>query len=367
MGRVLAEPLVSRERFPQFDNSGVDGYAVGCEADACGGARLRLVGASHAGAPRTAKLAQGDAVRVLTGAMVPEGAYGVAMQEDVVLDGGDVILTEAVGEGRHIRRAGDDFVEGASLLEAGSVVGPGALALLAAQGVAEVAVWARPAACVLVTGDELVDADSTPPLGGVRDSNGPMLEALIERDGCILAASARVPDTAERTRRALAEAAARSDIVVCAGGASVGDRDFVPGAVAELGEVHFHRVAIRPGKPVLMGTIGRCVVFALPGNPASAFVTYTLFVRECIFRLAGRADSEPRWVSLPHRSAHAESDRDDFVRSRFVSADMDEGTEAVFEQGSFGVRSLATADALVRFAANEAHKPGRTCRTLPLS
>ena len=366
LGRVLARPLEAHERYPLFDNSAVDGYAVGCAQDSVAGAALRVVGASQAGAPRTAALARGECVRVLTGAMVPDGTFGIAMQEDVSLGNGAATLGLPVKAGRHIRRAGDDFFEGAVLLDAGSVLGAGAAALLACQGVAEVGVWGRPNAAVLVTGDELVDPDGPLPRGGVRESNGPMLAALLRGDGCGEIEVLRVPDSLEATVAAMARAVGTADLVVCAGGASVGDRDFVPEAVRRLGEIVFHGVSIRPGKPVLWGHVGQTGVFALPGNPASTFVTYALFVREAVRRLAGWSEPRPRWVSLPFWSAHEAVARDDFVRVRFRSSQLDEGTECVGEQGSFGVCSLARADALVRVPSGTRHTPGEPRPTLIL-
>lgn len=365
VGRVLRSGLAARSAYPRFDNSAVDGYAIGHGEDAAPGSGLRLLGAAAAGDAPMDGIERGTCVRILTGAAVPGGTWAVAMQEDVDVVGAAVTLGGRVRKGDNIRRAGEDYAEGVELLAAGSRIGPGTLALFAEQGVAEVEVWARPRVGILSTGAELVDASEEPPPGCLRDSNGPMLAALVARFGGHVIGVRRCGDTLEATEDALASLAQECDVVLTAGGVSVGDRDHVPAAVAALGEVVAHGVRVKPGKPVLAGTVGRCLVLGLPGNPASAFVAFHLFARELLRAVSGEVASALEWRPLPFASDRSAGDRDEFVRCVWANGAKG-GLVPAGEQGSFGVRSLAMATHLVRLEAGRPGSPGTPRPTLEL-
>lgn len=366
VGRVLCLQVTASEPYPRFDNSAVDGYAVGSEVDARVGAQLTAGGVVGAGDAPPSSIAPGSAVRLLTGAPTPNGTWGVAMQEDVDVEQGRIVLRTGCAHGAHIRRRGDDYEAGTPLLAEGDVVNPGAIALLAEQGVAAVEVWARPRVGILTTGAELVDPSESPPPGCLRDSNGTMLRALATAFGGDPVAVRRCGDTVDETREALEALAATCDLVVTAGGVSVGDRDCVPAAVKSLGEVLVHGVGLKPGKPLLAGKIGSCAIFGLPGNPASAFVGFHLFVREALNIASGRPSPKLPWFQLPFFADRSAQGRDEFVRCEWTVIDGVRGTRPVGGQGSFGLRSLAAADCLVWLARNQSVAEGGVHPTLML-
>ena len=365
-GRVCRGSIAAREDYPHFDNSAVDGYAVGWPEDAVAGARLTLDVRIAAGSPPHGALRRGAAARVLTGSVVPEDAFAVVMQEEVCVESDAIVLGEVAVEGQHIRRAGDDFFTGSPLLATGDRLGAGAIALLASQGLVQVEVYERPTVAVLTTGDELVPHGQEPRPGCLRDSNGPMLAVLARSAGADRAFVAHVPDDREATREAIVSLSESHDVLLCAGGASVGDRDHIPSLVAELGDIVFHGVGIRPGKPVLMGRIGPCTVFGLPGNPGSAFVTFELFSREAIARLGGAAKPEPLWVEAALDGDAKATNRDDFLRCSWVGETERPTVRPAGIQGSFGIRSLAHAQCLARIPAGRACRPGSIVSVLPL-
>lgn len=283
LGRWLATPLVARRTQPAADLSAMDGYAV--RADDLAGP-WRVVGESAAGHPYAGVVARGEAVRIATGAVMPTSADAVIIQEDCARDGDALraVAGPAVA-GRHIRRVGLDFRVGDAVLPAGVRVGPAQLALALSAGAAEVAVARRPRVMVVEGGDELAAPGEDLPAHRIPASNGAMVAAMI--DG--LADVTRRGPVADRVE-ILAEAldAADADVVVTSGGASVGDHDLVQPALALLGaEVAFWKVAIRPGKPLLVARRGGQVILGLPGNPVSSLVTAHLFLLPVLRRLAG--------------------------------------------------------------------------------
>lgn len=357
--RVLAETVVADAPCPSFDNSAVDGYAVGHAEDSQAGVRLRLAGRVRAGdPPRAEPIALGSCVRIFTGAPVPEHTWGIAMQEEVeTLDEETIVLRGEVREGQHIRRAGSDIAEGEVVLEAGERIQAGHVALLATLGIPQPSVRTRVPLALLTTGDELVGAAEQPEPGQIRDSNGPMLFASATRLGCEVSAPAHVQDSGEELEAALRKAAASHRVIVMTGGASVGEHDFAPSVAARLGEVMFHGVAIRPGKPILFAAIGESALFALPGNPAATFVGFHLFVRECLAGLQ-RERYRPRWIPVRLMDEHRTRERDDFLRASLDWSRTPPEARLAREQGSFALRSLAEAECLVRVPAGVCHRPG---------
>lgn len=357
-GRVLAEEVVAEERYPRFDNSSVDGYALPFAAEA--GARAPLAGVAPAGQAFEGRF--DGAVRVLTGAPIPEGTYGVVMQEDVSRDGDAIVLREAVARNAFVRRAGSDVAKGETLLSPGVRLSAGGVALAASQGLADLAVADAVRCRVVTTGDEVVDFAETPSGAQIRDTNAPMMTLQARSAGCEVE-HVRVVDDEDALREALG---GDFDLILVAGGASVGDRDFLPGAVARLGEVVFHGVRMRPGKPILFGRIGPAWVFGLPGNPASAFVGFELFVREAVGRLLGCLRPEPRWTEAVFGEDRKAVGREDFARVVLRELDGTPVATPVGEQGSFGLRSLAFADGLARLPADRDVRRGERVPVLLL-
>ncbi len=294
-GRVLAAGVTSHVNVPGFDRAAMDGYAVRA-ADTGPPGELVVVGHALPGRPFAGELRPGQAVRIMTGAPLPTGADAVVMVERTELNGDAVRVCEAVAAGRNVGRAGEDVAAGREVLSAGRLLRPQDVGLLAAVGVGTVSVVRRPRVAIVVTGDELLPPGSLPEGFRIVDSNSPMLAALTARDGGVVPPVRRVSDHFEAVRDALADAAATADLVLVSGGTSVGSEDHAPRAVASLGELAIHGVAVKPAKPVGVGFLPT-PVFLLPGNPVSCLCAYDLFAGRVVRRLGGRP-----W-GFPHRSA----------------------------------------------------------------
>ncbi|HTT71304.1 MAG TPA: gephyrin-like molybdotransferase Glp [Anaeromyxobacteraceae bacterium] len=302
-GRALAEDLVAPRPLPPFDSAQMDGYAL-CAADAPrAGARLEVAFEVFAGARAPPPLPRGVCCRVFTGAPVPKGADAVEMQEEVVRRGATARFRRAAERGRFVRLAGSDVAQGKVVLHAGRVVDPGAVGMAAALGRTELAVHRRPRVGLLATGDEMVPVDRAPEPGQLVDSNSHALAAACLEAGALPVLLPIARDEPAALRAAIA-ACEGLDALVSTGGVSVGQKDFMRAALTAAGtRLVFWRVAMRPGKPIAFGRRGRTAVFGLPGNPASALVTFELFVRPALRKLAGLPG--PGRVIWSARLAHA--------------------------------------------------------------
>jgi molybdopterin molybdotransferase len=298
---------------PPFDSSALDGYVVG---DLDGG-DLPIVGESRAGAPATAVLQARQAMRISTGAAVPEGGVAVIGVERAEAADGRVTVPPSQ-DGANIRRAGEDVPAGERVLTAGGDLGPAELGALAALGRAGVLCGAQPRVAVLTTGDELVEPGGGPLAPGqIRNSNAYALAAQAQRAGARVVAREIVRDDRGHTIDTLGRALEAADVVIVSGGVSVGPHDHVKPALAELGvQQHFWRVALKPGKPTWFGTRGDKVVFGLPGNPVSAIVTFHLFARPALRRLAGGDALDTRTRALIDVDYPREPGRDQVLRAR---------------------------------------------------
>jgi molybdopterin molybdotransferase len=347
-GRVLAEPLVARLTQPPFAAAAMDGYAIRW-ADLHG--KWRVVGESAAGHSWNGSIGAGEAVRIFTGAPLPDGADVIVVQEEVVRDGETARLR---GEGpprigAHIRPMGQDFAAGDCLLAGGTRLAPAQLGLAAAAGHGELAVVRRPRVTLIATGDELVPPGMMPGPGQITSSNPAMLSALLTSAGAEATDPGLIPDN--RAALAAALQAADADLILTIGGASVGDHDLVVPVLRDLGAaLDFWKIALRPGKPLLAGRLAGTRVLGLPGNPVSAFVTALLFAVPLVSRLAGRAHDLPL-ETLPLASPlPANGVRRDHLRARRTPA----GAEAFVRQDSALLSLLAQAELLI---IREAHAP----------
>jgi molybdopterin molybdotransferase len=319
-GRVLGAAVVAEVAVPGFDRAAMDGYAVRAEETFGAGAYnpldWRVVGVALPGRPFAEVVPPGGAVRIMTGAPIPDGTDAVVPAEAAHEDAGVLRVTEPVSPGRHVGRRGEDVAPGQTVLPAGRVLRPQDLGLLASLGVGSVAVVRRPRVAVLITGDELLPAGAKPEGYRIVDSNSVMLAALIARDGGEPMTRSPLPDRREVLRAALTETAA--DMTLIAGGSSVGQEDHAPGLIAELGELAVHGVALRPASPSGVGFIDGRPVFLLPGNPVSCLCAYDLFAGRAVRRLGGRPPGLPyRTVSLPLAAKIASAvGRVDYVRVR---------------------------------------------------
>ncbi|MGI8820087.1 MAG: molybdopterin molybdotransferase MoeA [Chthoniobacterales bacterium] len=270
---------------PPFDNSAMDGYAIVASSSAAG-ARLKVVGEQPAGRDRGLALRGGEALRIFTGAPLPQGADAIVMQEDVTPRDGEIELSEKVAAGEFVRRRGGDIAEGQKIFSAGERIRPQTLALFAAQGMNAMEIGGAVRAAIISTGDELAVPGSKLHPGQIYESNSALLEALLWRLGVKVASVVHCADQAEEIESAVRAAATSSDALIISGGVSVGARDFVKPALAAAGaSLDLWRVAVKPGKPFLFGRTERCAIFGLPGNPVSAFVTFLLFVRPALLRM----------------------------------------------------------------------------------
>jgi molybdopterin molybdotransferase len=292
LGRVLAADVVAGEDVPAFDNSAMDGFAVrAADTDGAGPGSpvaLRVASESRAGAPAKRRLEAGEAFRISTGGMLPEGADAVVRVEEVTEADGSISFELDVSPGRDIRRAGEDIRSGDAILSPGTVLDAAELGVLASLAVPEPRCARRPRLALVSTGDELLGPDEPMRPGGVRNSNAHTLPALARAAGAEVVSNERCPDDPDGTREALAEAL-EADVAVVCGGVSVGPHDHVKAAYRALGaEQVFWGVALRPGRPTWFGDgEGGVLAFGLPGNPVSAFVTFVLFVRPALRALAG--------------------------------------------------------------------------------
>ncbi len=319
-GRVLAEDVRADVAVPGFDRAAMDGYAVRAEESFGAGPynplELRIVGESLPGRPFNGQVSSGQAVRIMTGAPVPEGADAVLPVELAREEAGVLVISESVSPGRHVGRRGEDVEPGKTVLTAGRVLRPQDLGLLASLGVASVGVIRRPRVDILITGDELLPVGSRPEGFRIVDSNSVMLSALVKRDGGEPRIAPLIPDRRELLREAMC--ASTADVLLVSGGSSVGQEDHAPGLLAELGELVIHGVALRPASPTGFGFIGDRLVFLLPGNPVSCLCAYDLFAGRSIRILGGRCPELPyQALTLPLASKVASAvGRVDYVRVR---------------------------------------------------
>ncbi|GAB5505781.1 MAG: molybdopterin molybdotransferase MoeA [Rhizobiaceae bacterium] len=370
-GRVLAEPISAQRTQPPFDASAMDGYALRAADIASLPATLSVIGESAAGRRFEGSVGAGQAVRIFTGAPVPPGADTILLQEDArVAEEGKVEALESTSAARHIRKAGLDFRDGDALLPAGRMLDPAALSLAAAANHAKLPVVARPRVAILATGDELLPPGSEPGPDQIIASNGYGVAALVSADGGVAIDLGIVPDDKALTAAAVNRAReAGADVIVTLGGASVGDHDLVHGTLTGLGmTLDFWKIAMRPGKPLMVGKLGDTHVLGLPGNPVSSLVCAHLFLRPLLAKLGGRAfEPDIRLASLG-QAMKANDHRRDYVRAKLIPSVEGQPVATAFgTQDSSMLRTLADANCLIIREANApVAEAGEPCRVLML-
>ncbi|MFP6872806.1 MAG: gephyrin-like molybdotransferase Glp [Verrucomicrobiales bacterium] len=353
-GRYLLEELRATVAVPGFDQSAMDGYALRSKDLGSDGGHLRISGLSAAGGGNPGVLEAGEAMRIFTGAPLPEGCDAVVMQENTLDEGGKLIVNQEVKKGECVHRKGDVICRGQLIASPGDRLNPGLLGLIASQGYSSLRVAGWPRAAVITTGDELVDpAVGALEPGQIFNSNASMLQVSLRRLGIQNVDLYHVDDQLQTTIEVIRMAMQRSQLVLIVGGVSVGGRDQVKPALEECGvNVEFWRVRIKPGKPLLYASFGEDgQLFGLPGNPVSALVTFAIFVLPAVQRRLGACDGNLGMRRLTARSLSSianPSDRPHYVRGIF---DGDAGFLASACQTSHNIMGLAQSNALARIAA----------------
>jgi len=365
-GRILAEPAVALRANPPAANAAVDGHAFAF-ADAAPAAELPLApGRAAAGAPFAAPLPPGHALRILTGAEIPEGGDTVVMDEDCTLARGRIAFARPRKPGANVRPAGEDCAAGEEILPAGRCLNPADLARLAAAGVARVALRRPLRVAVLSTGDELLQPGADPAAPGIFDANRPMLAALAAAQGFAVVDLGAAPDRAASVRAALDRGAAEADAILTSGGASAGDEDHVSRLIAEEGRLATWRIAVKPGRPLALGTWAGVPVFGLPGNPVAAFVCFLIFARPALRVMAGADWHMPQGYLLPAAFTKSKrAGRREFLRARPTG---DGRVEVFHSEGSGLIGGLSWAEGLVDLPEAAAEiAPGDPVRYLPFA
>ena len=354
LGRVMAEDVVSRINNPPLDNSAMDGYAVIAgdiqSATPENPVKLEMVEEIAAGYTAKGTLKPGQTMRIMTGAPIPPGADAVLMQEDTQKDGDSILCLDRADVEENIRRAGEDIKIGESVLKKGTTLSPAHIGMLAVIGRSQIAVGQRPTVSILSTGDEILELDETPQGPQIFNSNGHMLAAQIKSAGGIPIYLGIARDT-EKDLMEKFEWALKADIVVSSGGVSVGDYDLVKSTLQKMGQdMLFWKVAMKPGKPLAFGRIGKTPIFGLPGNPVSSFVSFEQFVRPSLRKVLGCSDLSHKTVQAKlTRTIHKKPGRLHFLSSIVSWADGEYTVTPAGEQGSGILKSAANANGLLIF------------------
>ena len=369
LGRILATSQISPLTVPPLDNSAMDGYAVRM-ADLSGSGITRLpvsqrIAAGQVGLP----LAAGTAARIFTGAPIPPGADAVVMQENCTVEEAHVVVNYSPKSGASIRRAGEDILAGAMILSAGTRLGPGEMGLAASVGLAHLPVYRKLRVATFYTGDELVMPGDVLKPGQIYNSNRYALAGLLESMGCDQTDLGIVPDNLEATVKVLRQAAEHADLIITSGGVSVGEEDHVKAAVQQVGKLDMWRIAMKPGKPLAFGSVGKADFIGLPGNPVSTFVTFCLFVRPFILRRQGVQQVSPLSFNV-----RAEFDwlkagnRREYLRAKLrPTANSEIGAEIYANQSSGVLTSVVWGDGLVEIMENTTVERGQQVRFIPFS
>jgi molybdopterin molybdotransferase len=364
LGRILAEDIAAPIAVPGYDNSAVDGYAVRFDdLDPARPTALRCVDRIAAGHDPSAALTQGVAARIFTGAILPDGADVVIMQEDCERDGETVIIRPGIKRGANTRRAGEDVARGAVALTAGKRIGPAETGLLAALGFVEVPVRRKLTVALLSTGDEVREPGETLQRGQIHDANRYMLAAMLERLGVEVADRGIVRDDPVVLSEALQQAASDSDLIITSGGVSTGDEDHVRAAIANHGSLYFWRLAIKPGRPVAMGQIGATPLAGLPGNPVAALLTFALVARPMIEALGAATPHVARRFRVTSDFAYRKKQG----RREYVRASLHDGKARRFpKEGAGMLTSLTGTDGLVELPEETTRlEPGAEVAFIP--
>lgn len=362
LNHVSAEDIISPLQSPLFDNSAMDGFAVKWEdvSKMKNNFSFQVDGESSAGLPYGETIRENQAIKISTGAMVPEGADTVIPVEDVEEEGNRIIIKNKVKEKQHIRFAGEDYDEGEVIIKKGSFLNAQRLAIIASAGLSKIKVYEKPGVAVITTGSELLNPGDETESGKIFDSNSIMISAAVEKCGGEVIIAEKVEDDLEETTAALKRVEEISDVIIFCGGVSVGPHDHVKEAAANRGfEEVFWKVKQKPGKPLFFGVKMNKLLFGLPGNPVSAFVIFNHYVKTSIQKLSGFEFAQEFTFAKLKDEIINKSNRLNFVRGKLTSVDRAvPAFEAVKNQGSHMLTSIANADGYVSADENEKLEAG---------
>jgi len=367
---VLAADVVSPEDVPPFANSAVDGYAVTLADMANGAAELKVSGTIAAGGAPEPAVTPGHAVRIMTGAPVPAGAEAIVMVEDSQRVGDDhVKLTARVQPDQAIRPAGDDVKRGDTVFRSGDEVNAAVIGMLASMNVEHVDVTRRPTVAVLSTGDELVDDGSRLGPGQIRESNKTMLVRLVAEAGCDVVDYGIVRDDEGKLEEVLRHAAQHCDAIVTSGGVSMGDYDVVKAVLGRIADMQWMQIAIKPAKPFAFGELDGTPIFGLPGNPVSSFVSFELFARPALRKMAGHTQPQRPALNVTAQAAfnRKPDGKEHFARAIVTANNGVLSATPVSAQGSHQLAATALANALVILPDGNTVAPGDSVQALLLS
>lgn len=378
INRVLAENVISKIDLPGFDNSAMDGYALSSKALKKSGPdqhqdqkiTLNLAGESFAGIPYQGEVVKtNECIRIMTGALLPPGCDLIIMQEQVTRHEKTIEIGTEYQAGDNVRHKGEDVRAGTQVLDAGKLLTPADIGLLAATGQASVQVYRKPRVAFFSTGDELRSLSDTLQAGQIYDSNRYMLNAMLSRMHVEVIDLGVIADDKQAIKSTLQTTAAKVDAIITSGGVSVGEADFVKQVLDEIGQIHFWRVAMKPGKPLAIGTIADCFFFGLPGNPVSVFATFYQFVQTALFKIMGTQAPEPiRFqarclTELKKKPGRAEFQRGKLQRNKQGELEV----ASTGGQGSHVLSTLSQADCFILLSAeNTGIKPGEMVEVQPL-
>jgi len=345
LGRVLAEDIVPRINVPAHDNSAMDGYAVrfsDLERP------LKEIGSALAGKPFHGKLGAGECVRIMTGAVMPQGADTVVIQEVVKKDGQHVTVPPGQKKAQNVRYAGEDLKVGVPVLAPGVLLKPADIGLIASLGIGEVRVKRRLRVAFFATGDELASIGTPLKEGEIYDSNRYTVHGMLARLGVEAIDMGVVRDDPSQLEKAFRQASERADVLITTGGVSVGEADFIKQMMAKLGEVLFWKIAMRPGRPMAFGRIGNAFLFGLPGNPVAVMVTFYQFVRDALLHLSGRSDVPfPLLQAVSAENMRKVPGRTEYQRGVLFREHGQWKVRTTGQQGSGVLRSMSEANCFI--------------------